>query len=246
MKELERKGLLLKLKQPGKRSISQNVSKWLWRGLVILFVLTVLWLNRQQLLDLLHFFRNREAVIAALEPLGWGGPLLYLLIVQLQVLSATIPGHALMIAAGYLYGFPLGLTLNLIGGVGASQVAFVLARRAGHAWVSRVLPQPVLRRWQPVVERQGFFFFLTCFWLPIVPHNATNYLAGLSSISFGRFLLANFLGRLPGMILVTLIGSHGFELTWSQWSLLAAAGLLLLLGGRYLAAKLWSRWDTLS
>ncbi|MBE7474068.1 MAG: hypothetical protein DPW09_30105 [Anaerolineae bacterium] len=77
-----------------------------------------------------------------------------------------------------------------------------------------------------------------------LPHNATNYLAGLGSISFGRFLLANFLGRLPGMILVTLIGSHGFELTWPQWILIAAVGLLLLLGGRYLAAKLRSRWET--
>ncbi|MCK6623942.1 MAG: TVP38/TMEM64 family protein [Anaerolineae bacterium] len=235
MKELEHKKL-----------IADQAQKWLGWGLILALLLVILWLNHFQFLELFHFFRNREAVTAYLEPLGWGGPLLYLLIILFQVLSATIPGHALMIAAGYLYGFPLGLALNLIGGVGASQVAFVLARRAGQAWVSRVLPQPVLHRWQPVVERRGFFFFLTCFWLPIVPHNATNYLAGLGSISFGRFLLANFLGRLPGMILVTLIGSHGFELTGPQWGLLAAAGLLLLLGGRYLAAKLRSRWDTLS
>jgi uncharacterized membrane protein YdjX (TVP38/TMEM64 family) len=227
-----------------KRLINENIWKWLWRGLVILFVLTLLWHNRQQLLNLLNFFRDREAVTAYLESFGWWGPLLYLLIVYAQVLSATIPGHALMIAAGYLYGFPLGLALNLVGGVGASQVAFVFARRAGQPWVSRVVPEPVLRRWQPVMERQGFFFFLTCFWLPIVPHNATNYLAGLSSISFWRFFLANFFGRLPGMILVTLIGSHGLELTWRQWGLIAAAGLLLLLGGRYLAVKLQSRWDT--
>lgn len=232
MKELERKKLIV-----------DQTQKWLGPGLVITLLLIALWLNRQQLLDWLNFFRDREAVTAYLEPLGWSGPLLYLLIVQLQVLSATIPGHALMIAAGYLYGFPLGLALNLIGGVGASQIAFVLARRAGHAWVSRVVPQPVLRRWQPVVERQGFFFFLTCFWLPIVPHNATNYLAGLSSISFWHFLLANFLGRLPGMIIITLIGAYGLELTWLQWGLIAVAGLLLLVGGRILAAKLRPHFD---
>lgn len=232
MKELERKKLIV-----------DQTQKWLGPGLVITLLLIALWLNRQQLLDWLNFFRDREAVTAYLEPLGWSGPLLYLLIVQLQVLSATIPGHALMIAAGYLYGFPLGLALNLIGGVGASQIAFVLARRAGHAWVSRVVPQPVLRRWQPVVERQGFFFFLTCFWLPIVPHNATNYLAGLSSISFWHFLLANFLGRLPGMIIITLIGAYGLELTWLQWGLIAVAGLLLLVGGRTLAAKLRPHFD---
>jgi uncharacterized membrane protein YdjX (TVP38/TMEM64 family) len=146
-----------------------------------------------------------------------------------------------MVAAGYLYGFPLGLVLNTLGGVGASQVAFVIARRAGQPWVSRVVPEVTRRRWQPVIQRQGFFFFLTCFWLPVVPHNATNYLAGLSSISFGQFLWANFLGRLPGMIIVTLIGSHGFQLSGPQWGFLAMGGLLLLGGGRYLAAKMQYR-----
>jgi uncharacterized membrane protein YdjX (TVP38/TMEM64 family) len=207
----------------------------------MLFVLALLWASRRQLFDLLHFFGDRQAVTTYLGALGWWGPLFYLLIVHLQVLTATIPGHALMVAAGYLYGFPLGLVLNTLGGVGASQVAFVIARRAGQPWVSRVVPEVTRRRWQPVIQRQGFFFFLTCFWLPVVPHNATNYLAGLSSISFGQFLLANFLGRLPGMIIVTLIGSHGFQLSGPQWGFLAMGGLLLLGGGRYLAAKMQYR-----
>lgn len=224
------------------KSINGHTVKWLCYGLVALLVLTLLWASRQQLLDLLHFFRDREAVTAYLEPLGWWGPLLYLAIVTFQVLTATIPGHALMIAAAYLYGFPLGLALNTLGGVGASQLAFVIARRAGLPWVSRVLPQPLLQRWHHVVKRQGFFFFLTCFWLPIVPHNATNYLAGLSLISFWRFWWANFLGRFPGMVMVTLIGAYGLELSWRQWTLLGAAGVLFIASGHYLAAKIQRRF----
>jgi uncharacterized membrane protein YdjX (TVP38/TMEM64 family) len=218
-------------------------SKWLLSGLVILLALVLLWVSRQQLPDLLNFFRDREAVTAYLAPLGWWGPLLYLLIVHLQVLTATIPGHALMLGAAYLYGFPLGLILNTLGGVGASQVAFALARRMGQPWVKRRLPEAILRRWQPVVERQGFFFFLICFWLPIVPHNATNYLAGLSSISFRQFFWANFLGRLPGMIIISLIGAYGLEFSWLHWVLLAVIGLVFILAGRYLAPKLQRRFS---
>jgi uncharacterized membrane protein YdjX (TVP38/TMEM64 family) len=220
-----------------KKLSGDHILKWSLWSFIILIILLALWFGRHQLLSLLNFFRNREAVTAYLEPLGWWGPLLYLLIVFIQVLTATIPGHALMIAAGYLYGFPMGLALNLIGGVGASQLAFVIARRAGQPFVNRVTPERILKRWQPVAERQGFFFFLTCFWLPVVPHNATNYIAGLSSISFWRFLGANFLGRLPGMILVTLIGAYGLELSWSQWGIIAVIGILLIVGGRNLAAK---------
>jgi len=65
----------------------------------------LLWASRQQLLDLLHFFRDREAVTPILSA-RLVGPLLYLRLSPSGA-DATIPGHALMIAAGYLYGFPL-------------------------------------------------------------------------------------------------------------------------------------------
>jgi uncharacterized membrane protein YdjX (TVP38/TMEM64 family) len=223
-------------------SSGDNTVKWLQRGLLALLVLSLLWASRQQLLDLLHFFRDRGVATAYLEPLGSWGPLLYLAIVVFQVLTATIPGHALMIAAGYLYGFPLGLALNTLGGIGASQLAFVIARRAGLPWVSRVLPQLLWQRWHHIIRPQGFFFFLTCFWLPIVPHNATNYLAGLCSISFWRFWWANFLGRLPGMVIVTLIGAYGLEFSWQQWLVIGVAGLLFIAGGHYLAPKIQRRF----
>ena len=216
-------------------------SKWLTRGFVILIILSSLWLGRYQLLNLLNFFRDREAVIAYLEPLGFWGPLLYLLILYVQVLTATIPGHALMITAGYLYGFTDGFALNIIGGVGASQLAFVIARWAGQPLVSRLAPENMLNRWQKVAERQGFFFFLMCFWLPIVPHNVTNYIAGLSSISFWKFFLVNLIGRLPGLIIITLIGSHGLELSWQQGSIIAVMGLLFIGVGRFLTQKIERR-----
>ena len=226
---------------PIKNLITVTLSKWLTRGFVILIILSILWVNRHQLSDLLNFFRNREAVTAYLEPLGLWGPLLYLLILHVQVLTATIPGHALMLTAGYLYGFTDGFALNLIGGVGASQLAFVLARWAGQPLVSRLAPENMLNRWQKVAERQGFFFFLMCFWLPIVPHNVTNYIAGLSSISFWQFFLANLIGRLPGLIIITLIGSHGLELSWQQGSIIAVMGLLFIGVGRFLTQKIERR-----
>ena len=230
------------MNQPqSKNLITPTTSKWLTRGFVILIILSIPWFYRHQLLDLLNFFRNREAVLAYLEPLGLWGPLLYLLILHIQVLTATIPGHGLMITAGYLYGFAGGLVLNLIGGVGASQLAFIIARLAGKPLVSRLVSANALNRWQKVAERQGFFFFLTCFWLPIVPHNVTNYIAGLSSISFWQFFLANLLGRLPGLIIITLLGSHGLQLSWQQGSIIAVLGLLFMGVGRYLTQKIEHR-----
>ncbi|MFC1976465.1 TVP38/TMEM64 family protein [Chloroflexota bacterium] len=222
---------------------TRHLSTWFIKGGVILIILLVLWIGRHHLLGLLNFLRNREAVVAYLEPLGIWGPLLYLFILAVQVFTAIIPGHALMIAAGYLYGFAGGFTLNVIGAVVVSQLAFVLARRAGRPAVQRLVPANVLDRWDNVAKQQGFFFFLICFWFPIIPSNTTNYIAGLSPISFRLFFLANFLGRLPGLILVTLIGSHGLELTWQQWSIILPVAVIMVIGGRYLTAKIERRFS---
>lgn len=218
--------------------ISRQFSKWVMAGSVALPALILLWTGRNQLSQLLHFIGNREAVTVYLEPLGIWGPVLYVLILGMQVITAVIPGHALMIAAGYLYGFSGGLTLNLIGAVGASQLAFVLARWAGKPFAHRLAPPHLLQRGNSVAERQGFLFYLICFWFPVIPSNAANYIGGLGSISFRLFFLANLVGRLPGLIIVTLIGSHGFELTGMQWGMLILAGLVVVVGGRSLATKI--------
>ncbi len=215
-----------------------KLSDWFPKILILLTVLILVWLARPYWGHVIDVIRDREAVTAQLETLGLWGPLLYLLVLSLQIITAIIPGHALMLSVGYLYGFSGGFALNLIGAVGASQLAFLIARRTGLASANSPVPASILKRWQTAAERQGILFFLICFWFPIIPSNFANYLAGLGSISFWSFLIANFFGRLPGLILITLLGSHGVELTWQQWAVIAAVGLSVIVTGRYLTTKL--------
>jgi uncharacterized membrane protein YdjX (TVP38/TMEM64 family) len=212
--------------------------------LVVLVLAPLLWLSHPYLFEWLEFFRDRAAVEAYLASVGVWGPLLYLLILAVQVLTVVIPGHILMITAGYLYGFDVGLGLNLVGVVGTSQIAFVLSRWTGKPLVQRLVPDPLLERWQAVAERQGFFFYLFCFWFPIIPGNVTNYLGGLSSISFWGFFLANLLGRLPGLVIITLIGAYSLHFSWQQWVLIALLGLISIIGGRFLTTKLAARFSS--
>ncbi len=205
---------------------------------LLLLTLLILWFNRAQLWSLLQILQDRQAITAYLEPLGVWGPLLYLVIMTGQVLTAVIPGHALMIAAGYVYGFSGGLLLNLIGAIGASQLAFLVGRLAGKPTVQRFVPEHLLERWHSVANQRGFFFFVICFWFPVIPSNATNYIGGLTSISAWLFFLANLVGRLPGVTIITLLGSHGIELTWQQWAIIAVIGVIVVIGGRYLSNKL--------
>lgn len=225
------------MKQFNLALIKSTPATWLKGGLILLVGLLLLWLGWPSLQNLLHFLSDRSAMTAFLQQVGWWGPLLLILILSMQVLVAVIPGHILMIAGGYLYGFGDGLLLNLTGTVLASQLAFVLARQAGRPLVTRFVAAQRLDHWQRAAPRQGFFFFLIFFWVPLLPSNLMNFVAGLGTISFWEFLAANMVGRLPGVILVTLIGSHGLELSGQQGLFLAVGGVILFVAARLVANK---------
>jgi uncharacterized membrane protein YdjX (TVP38/TMEM64 family) len=219
------------------------VSKWLLWGGVVLGVILLLWVGGRELPPLINFLKDRQQVETFLSGFGIWGPLLYVLILMVQVFTAIIPGQVLMIAAGYLYGFWGGVALNFLAIIVASQIAFTFARKAGKPAVVRFVPEYIWERWGGIAKRGNFFFFLICFWFPIIPSSATNYIAGLSFISGWLFFLASVLGRLPGIVLITLIGSHGLTLTWQQWVIAIPFAILLIIGGRYLTGKVERRFQ---
>jgi uncharacterized membrane protein YdjX (TVP38/TMEM64 family) len=135
----------------------------------------------------------------------------------MQVFFAVVPGHAFMVAGGYLYGFLIGFVITQASTVLASQLAYLLARRFGRPFVMQIARANVIDKWNAMAERQGGFFFFLSFILPIFPNDLMCFIAGLSSIKPKDFFVANFLGRLPCAIFITLIGSHGVELPLHFW-----------------------------
>jgi uncharacterized membrane protein YdjX (TVP38/TMEM64 family) len=101
-----------------------------------------------------------------------------------------------------------------------------------------MIPNGIRTRWEPVVKRQGLFFFTLIFWFPVIPSNITNYIGGISPISFWAFLAASFVGRLPGVLLITAIGAYGLELSLQQWGLVGLLGILLIFVGRAATSRL--------
>jgi len=183
----------------------------------ILLFSVVFWLYREPVFKMLALVKDRDGLVAYLETYGMWGPALLVLILVLQIMIAAIPGHIFMVTAAYLYGFTAGFILALLTTVLASQLAFWVARWAGRPWVERMVPPRVLDHWDQVAEEQGAVFFMFTFMLPIFPSDVMNFVAGLSSVSGRQFFWANLVGRLPGVILMGLIGSYGFQLPPWLW-----------------------------
>jgi len=196
--------------------------------LIVLSMAILLWFNREAAWALIHFVRDRQAVSAYIVRLGILGPLVLMALIGLQVLIPSLPAEPPMIAGAYVYGFTPGLLMNWLVSVAASQAVFYLARYAGRPVVERIVPAGVLEKWTLRAAQKGTLFFLLAFIIPPVPSDILIYVAGLSAIEGRRFLVANFFGRLPMILLLTLVGANGFRITPAMIIGLTIIGVLML------------------
>lgn len=197
----------------------------------------LVWLNHDALWALINAIRDREAVVAFLNQLGFAGPLVLTALLGLQVLIPSLPAEPLMIAGAYAYGFPGGLLMNWLVAVVASQAVFYLARYAGRPLVEHFVPAQLLDKWTVVANEKGAAFFLLAFVIPPIPSDIMTYVAGLSGIDGRRFLVASVVGQTPTVVLLTLVGANGLRITPAMIVALTIFGVLSLIAWWYFMVR---------
>ena len=199
--------------------------KKIFTAILLITVLAALWVFRIPVMDLLSWFGNREAVIRSIQNLGLWGPVVIFILLVLQVFLAFIPGQALMIACGYIYGFWFGFLLSWFSLFAGGQAAFALARRCGRPFAERWISPEVLSKWDKAAAGQGVGFYALSLVLPIFPNDAMCYVAGLGKIKSHRFTIANSLACSPVPLArseVSLAGRVGRSSLPSSYSLVWA------------------------
>jgi len=216
------------------RFLKLSASDWV-KTLSCFVLIYLVVANREVIGNFLNLLKDREAIIEIVSSYGAIGPVLLAVAIFLQIIVAVIPGHLLMFACGYLYGFSNGFLLTYIVTILASQITFFIARKAGKPLVYRLASKKLIDKWNRGLEKQGIVFFTFSFMLPIFPADVMSYVAGLASISPRRYLVANMLGHIPVAVLMNLAGAYGFELTTGWAIAIVVVGIAALI--------LWLRYQ---
>ena len=203
--------------------------------IIAIFILLTIafWHWWDQLHALIKFVSDQEAFGEYLRSFGVMAPLVLFMAQMIQVFIAFIPGHVVSISGGYVFGFAWGFIMNLSFTVFASQMAYFLARYAGRPIVYRLADRETVYYWERVANTRGTLFFTIAFLLPIFPSDAMNFVGGLSGISAGKFLFANFFGRMPSAIMLTMIGAYGTEFSNVAWAIIVLIFVVVLIAGNY-------------
>lgn len=121
---------------------------------------------------------------------------------------AFLPGSLLTIAAGFAYGPVWGIAIASPASVAGATCAFLLGRTLLRGWAeARAGESARVRAIDAAVSREGFKIVLLLRLSPIIPFNALNYVLSVSKVPLRTYVLASFLGMLPGTALWVYLGS---------------------------------------
>src|SRR5262249_15009533 len=168
---------------------------------------------------------------AGRRPFGLAGsPLVYVL-----ATVPLLPGSILTLGAGFAYGPVWGTLLVSPVSVLAATLAFVLGRTLARNWVSRRMEQdPRFAAISDAIRASGFKIVLLLRLSPIFPFNLLNYALALTRVPLREYVIASFVGMLPGTFLYVYLGSlvtNASELLSGRRPTLGAWGQILYWGG---------------
>ncbi|OGH58465.1 MAG: hypothetical protein A3G34_08330 [Candidatus Lindowbacteria bacterium RIFCSPLOWO2_12_FULL_62_27] len=120
----------------------------------------------------------------------------------------AFPGTVLSLAAGFLFGVWKGYLCVAAGSVAGASAAFWIGRTVGRDWVRRkVESYPRFSAVDRAVAQNGFKMVLLTRLSPVFPFNLQNFAYGITGVRFRDYVLASWIGMIPGTVMIVYVGS---------------------------------------
>lgn len=171
-------------------------------------VLVVIGLSILFMRPLIALFKDLEGLRGLILQFHILGPLVMTLLVALQIIVVPVPGQLAGLASGYLYGVLLGTVYSMVGIILGSTFVIWLSRRYGRPFVEHVVSRDTLEKFDArISSRNGKYILFLIYLLPLFPDDALCYMSGLTKIRIRTLVLISAVGRLPGFIVLNMVGA---------------------------------------
>lgn len=168
-----------------------------------------------------------QRALAAVAQLGPWGPLVFAT-VYIVATVLLVPGSALTLAAGALFGVAWGMVIVSLASTVAAVAAFLIGRFLARDFVAaRTARNPAFAALDRALGRDGWKIVALARLSPAFPYTLLNYAFGLTRVRFTHYVLTSWLAMLPGTLLYVYLGSLAnagarvAEKTPFEWALYA-------------------------
>ncbi|MHC5034427.1 MAG: TVP38/TMEM64 family protein [Planctomycetota bacterium] len=212
-----------------------------WWKLVVLVVAVVAMVLIARRLGLGQRLDDVRAWIAGL---GNWAPLAFI-VVYIVATVAMVPGTALTLGAGALFGSFWGVVyVSIASTVGASccfLISRFLARTSVEGWLGS---NERFQRLDGLTRTHGWLMVAIARLVPLFPFNLLNYGFGLTDVSFPTYVVCSWAFMLPGTVLYVVGADAVVEaiymgrIPWALVGVVAAVAVVLVFAARGAARRL--------
>jgi len=174
------------------------------------------------LFDVRALLREGLDAIARLGP--WG-PVLFI-VAYIAATVLFLPGSVLTLGAGALFGIGLGSVYVSIASTLGATAAFLVGRYLARDWVAKKIEgNASFAALDRAVAEEGWKIVGLTRLSPAFPFSLLNYAFGLTRVSLRDYVLASWIGMMPGTVMYVYIGSLARvagdrQRTPAEWALL--------------------------
>jgi uncharacterized membrane protein YdjX (TVP38/TMEM64 family) len=183
--------------------------------LIALMVILIALLLAMRFLPVQQWLRTFNAGVARM---GVAGILIFICVYAVATVLLA-PGSILTIGAGFVFGLWKGVLAVSAGATLGAALAFLVARFAARDRVEAIAQRnEKFRNIDKAIGKQGAKLIFLLRLNPVIPFNLSNYFYGLTAVKFWPYVLASWIGMIPGTFLYVYIGAA------SKVAVSAAAG----------------------
>jgi len=185
----------------------RTVIQWAAAVVVLLLVLLGLWQS-----GFFDAISSEETLQTYIEDCAPWSHLAFFGVQLISVILAPIPSNITAAVGGVLFGTVPSFLLTWSAVVIGSMAVFLLARVLGQRFVLNFVGKKVSEKYLDTIRRKRDTFLLLAFLFPFFPDDILCILAGLTDISWKRFLGLCLLARPWGLLVASAVGGATLDI----------------------------------
>ncbi len=184
----------------------RNEKKGAVARLIALTVIVIALFLAMKFLPVQHWLRSFNDRVGQM---GLAGIFIFIAVYA----AATVllaPGVILTIGAGFAFGLWKGFLAVSAGATLGASLAFLVARFVARDKIEAMARRNTkFQRIDNAIGKQGAKLVFLLRLSPVIPFNLSNYFYGLTAVKFWPYVLASWIGMMPGTFLYVYIGTAG-------------------------------------
>ena len=215
-------------------SVKKNTLKIISFPAIVLFIVIFVILIKKDY-NFISLFNDAERLKEYILSYGNLAPFIFGIVQFLQVIISPIPGNLTTVAGGAIFGFWPSFLISAVSIILGSATAFGLSRIFGKPFVEWIIGKRNVQLHLNTISNNTKIIFIMIILLPFFPDDIICFVAGISGMSCGFFLLTMLLARPPGLIVSALVGSKGLSIPIWGWVIIFVFTIIIIVG--YLKVK---------